>query len=466
MKETTKVIEEHKLVWKKTGCTIMSDGWTDKRRRTILNFSVNSPKGTVFLKSIDASYITKTADKIFEMIDEVVEQVGEENVVQIVTDNAANYKVAGAMLMYKRKKLYWTPCAAHCIDLMLEDLVRPAVTRFATSYLTLRCLAENKSALIRMFTSNEWTISKFAKTADGKLIEEVIMDKEFWKDVIICLKGAGPLIKVLRLVDSDEEPTMGLIYETMDQTKEKIQVNFNSVQKSSTSVLSHFYFITTYKPLWDIIDVRWDRQMHRPLHAAGYYLNPKLHYGADFKADYEVKRGFPIAMAALETNTAAQWWESYGDEHPELQKFAICVLSLTCSSSGCERNWSAFEMVHRKRRNRLKQKTMNDVVFVMTNSRLSKNNKTRKVVDCELEFDDIDSDNEWIVEDGGDNEILDFTIGEDLDGEAQNEEHEVAATAEDEFEIHNLDDEFEGDEDGMEDMGIGFDENVLKDLMN
>jgi len=23
--------------------------------------------------------------------------------------------------MQKRKKLYWTPCAAHCIDLMLED---------------------------------------------------------------------------------------------------------------------------------------------------------------------------------------------------------------------------------------------------------------------------------------------------------------------------------------------------------
>ncbi|PNX74391.1 HAT family dimerization domain containing protein, partial [Trifolium pratense] len=93
MEETTKVIEEHKLVWKKTGCTIMSDGRTDKRR-TILNFLVNSPK---------------------------VEQVGEENVVQIVTDNAANYKAAGAMLMEKRKKLYWTPCAAHCIDLMLED---------------------------------------------------------------------------------------------------------------------------------------------------------------------------------------------------------------------------------------------------------------------------------------------------------------------------------------------------------
>ncbi|MCI19949.1 hypothetical protein A2U01_0041109, partial [Trifolium medium] len=39
-------------------------------------------------------------------------------------------------------------------------------------------------------------------------------------------------------------------------------------------------------------------------------------------------------MAAFETKTAAQWCESYGDEHPKLQKFAIRVLSLTCSSSG------------------------------------------------------------------------------------------------------------------------------------
>ncbi|PNY08093.1 HAT family dimerization domain containing protein [Trifolium pratense] len=123
--------------------------------------------------------------------------------------------------------------------------------------------------------------------------------------------------------------------------------------------------------------------------------------------------GSPIAMAALETKTAAQWWESYGDEPPELQNFAFRVLSLTCSSSRCKRNWSAFEMVHTKWRNRLMQKTMNDVVFVMTNSKLSKKEKkTRKIVDCELEFDDIDSDNEWIVEDEGsiDNEILDFTI--------------------------------------------------------
>jgi len=62
----------------------MTDGWTDRKRRTILNFLVNSPRGTVFLKSIDAFDICKTAEKIFKMIDDIVKVVGEENVIQIV----------------------------------------------------------------------------------------------------------------------------------------------------------------------------------------------------------------------------------------------------------------------------------------------------------------------------------------------------------------------------------------------
>ena len=118
---TKDALEVHRTAWKKTGWTIMTEGWTDKRRITILNFLVNNSKGTIFLKSIDASAISKTANKICKMLDDIVEEIGEENVVQIVTDNAANYKATDELLMKKRKTLYWTPCAAHCIDLMLED---------------------------------------------------------------------------------------------------------------------------------------------------------------------------------------------------------------------------------------------------------------------------------------------------------------------------------------------------------
>jgi hypothetical protein len=76
----------------------MSDGWTNKTRKTILNFLVNSPKGSGFLTSIDAPHKSKTADKIFEMIDQIVEEIREENVVYIITDNAENYKSVDAML--------------------------------------------------------------------------------------------------------------------------------------------------------------------------------------------------------------------------------------------------------------------------------------------------------------------------------------------------------------------------------
>lgn len=35
----------------------------------------------------------------------------------------------------------------------------------------------------------------------------------------------------------------------------------------------------------------------------------------------------------------------FGSQTPNLQKLAIKILSLTCSASGCERNWSVLEQV-------------------------------------------------------------------------------------------------------------------------
>ena len=55
--KTDLVLQEYKEEWKKTGCAIMSDGWTDKNRRSICNFLVNSPKGTIFMYSLDTSDI-------------------------------------------------------------------------------------------------------------------------------------------------------------------------------------------------------------------------------------------------------------------------------------------------------------------------------------------------------------------------------------------------------------------------
>ncbi|GJR04378.1 zf-BED domain-containing protein [Tanacetum coccineum] len=300
---TKSLLEEYKNEWKKTGCTLMTDGWSDRKNRPICNFLVNNPKGTIFLASIDTSDISKTKEKVFAMLDDFVKKISEEHVVQVVTDNAANYKAAGEMLMNKRNKLFWTPCAAHCIDLMLEDfekkikehkvtivkgrrvvsfiynrtrlicllkefsngkeLLKPGATRFATSYLTLCRLYELKGAWISMFASEKWENSNFAKSQAGKNIESIVLDNVgFWRSVNTCCTAAIPLIRVLRMVDSDS-PDMGFILDAMVNAKKEIKSMYKDVQ-------------SMYQPVLDIIDEKWENQLQRPLHVAGKWMEKGL----------------------------------------------------------------------------------------------------------------------------------------------------------------------------------------------
>ena len=74
----------------------------------------------------------------------------------------------------------------------------------------------------------------------------------------------GPIVKVLRLVDNEKKPAMGYIYEAMERAKLAIQSALSQQQDE-------------YKIISDIVDNRWNSQLHHPLHAAGYYLNPKFY---------------------------------------------------------------------------------------------------------------------------------------------------------------------------------------------
>ena len=178
--------------WKTYGCTIMSDGWTGPTKLSIINFMVYSKGSTIFLKSVDASNKIKDNKYIYGLLKDVIKEVGETNVVQIVTDNGSTFVKAGKLLM-KKYNLYWTPCAAHCIDLMFVDIakrstvselitnarkitnfiynhgwllakvrkvcggdiVRPGATRFATNYIALESFLKKRADLKKIFISDE-----------------------------------------------------------------------------------------------------------------------------------------------------------------------------------------------------------------------------------------------------------------------------------------------------------------------
>lgn len=152
-----------------------------------------------------------------------------------------------------------------------RNLHRPAVTRFATSFITLAQMHKLRSQLRKMIVSDDWKHSKWAKEAGGKKVTCTVMQQRFWDNVKYALKLTGPLVTVLRMVDGDKKPAMGYIYESMTRAKEAIATSFWNKKDE-------------YAKAYEIIDKRWECQLHRPLHAAGYFLNPEMYYDNEEKA--------------------------------------------------------------------------------------------------------------------------------------------------------------------------------------
>ncbi|KAJ8620417.1 hypothetical protein MRB53_028946 [Persea americana] len=403
--------------------------------------------------------IIEDAPNLFKLLDKVVEEVGEENVVQVITENTASYKAAGKMLEEKRRNLFWTPCAAYCIDKMLEDfmkikwvrecmekgqkiskfiynrtwllnlmrkeftggreLVRVAITRSATSFATLQSLFEHKACLKRMFQSNKWLSSRLSKLEEGNEVEKIVLNPTFWKKMQYVRKSVDPIVQVLQKVDTAEGLPMPSIYHDMYRAKLAIKAIHGDDERK-------------YGPFWCVIANHWNSLFHHPLYMAAYFLNPSYRYRSDFIAHPEVIRGLNECIVRLEPDNGrrisasmqisefvsakadfgtelaistrtgldpASWWQQHGINCLELQRIATRILSQTCSSFGCEHNWSTFDQIHSRRRNRLAQKRLNDLVYVHYNLRL-RERQLRGKPDDSISVDSVLSESldDWVVE--------------------------------------------------------------------
>ncbi|GAU50474.1 hypothetical protein TSUD_282520 [Trifolium subterraneum] len=103
------------------------------------------------------------------------------------------------------------------------------------------------------------------------------------------------------------------------------------------------------------------------------------------------------------------WWNTFGHSVPNVQKWAIKILRRqTASSSGCERNWSVFERIHTKKRNRLEHQRLNDLVYVHFNLRLKNRAFNKKGAYDSIDYERIYDIEFWITdEDTNSTPILD-----------------------------------------------------------
>lgn len=457
VKEMQLYAEGVKQSWRDTGCSILLDVWVDGKDRNLINFLVDCPKGAVYLRSADISASIGDVDALLCLFEGVLLEVGVENVLQMVSYSSKLdcIHVAGKQLQKKYKSVFWTVSASHCIELMLQeiemmgsfkdildkaksltrfiynhamvlellrnytdgkDLVKPSKIRSASSFLTLENILLEEENLKKMFSSSEWSRSIWASKMEGKKAAYLMGDHSFWTGALKLSKVAIPLVRVLCLINEDDKHRVDYIYETFDQVKETICDAFGCDE-------------ALYMPFWDLIDNVWDNRLHNPLHSAGYFFNPSLKYSSDFSFDSEVGGDvlFCIINMARDLQTEdkvyqfdhyrladgifceggdamenrnnfapVMWWSKYAGQHPELQRFAIRVLSQTCNgASRYMLKRSLAEKLLTKGRNRLEQHRLRDLTFVHYNLHL-KNFKSGTI--CDSESGEIDPMNDWIAD--------------------------------------------------------------------
>ncbi|XP_031258704.1 uncharacterized protein LOC116116792 [Pistacia vera] len=216
---------------------------------------------------LDVFDVEKDAGTLFNLFEEIALWVGPNNIVHLVTNNGENYKVVGRMLCEKYNSITWSPYATHCINLMLKDIVemnhivnlsrcasevtkfvynhsfvlallrknqawtkiiRPSTTRFATTFIALSSLHQDKHDLQSTVTNKAFVESQYAKTKKGKTFISIILDNRFWDDVGIISKVVGPLMYMLRIVDSDKRSSIGYVYDDMYRTRMWIKKLFKN----------------------------------------------------------------------------------------------------------------------------------------------------------------------------------------------------------------------------------------------
>eukprot|EP01018_Ginkgo_biloba_P040756 Gb_13500 [translate_table: standard] len=117
-----KQLEPVRDEWPKVGCSIIMDGWTDRRNRPLFNIMVSCSRGPYFMRAIDCSLKEKNAIFQSKLLCEAVEQVGPSYVVQVIIDATPVCKAASMMVQNKYRHIYWIPCFVHAMNNVLKDL--------------------------------------------------------------------------------------------------------------------------------------------------------------------------------------------------------------------------------------------------------------------------------------------------------------------------------------------------------
>ncbi|GBG63708.1 hypothetical protein CBR_g39250 [Chara braunii] len=286
-------------------------------------------------------------------------------------------------------EIYWLPCTAHCMDLLLHDickewaaeiiskanrevtffrvhrwprsalrialvkfpdlkcscLLRPAQTRFGTHYVMLQRLEVCEKAIRRIVTGQEWEAQVWRGDIRAKafFMEETVLDRVFWTDVRKLTAVMKEPYNVLREVDKDVH-CLSCIYDMACRlpgfvrsapiSAEQREDILRDVGNRTDMLLSPIHAVARLldPQLRDItvfsnVDLmtQFESVVERLIGKKG---STRFDDCMDQLYDFQFGRGVldtPQAKKRAAKDNAVLWWEAHGVGHPEIRELAIRV---------------------------------------------------------------------------------------------------------------------------------------------
>ncbi|KAH7297999.1 hypothetical protein KP509_25G022600 [Ceratopteris richardii] len=169
--------------WKRFGCSIVCDGWSDARNRPIINIMVSCIYGSMFLKYVDTSGEVKTCEYIFEILKEAIKDSILNQALKVTTFVTMRPSILALFRKHSSK-----------------DLLKPAQTRFAYMFIMLSNLLDERvyNGMRSMVVSVEYTRKKVCQTRKAKDVSGIVLSAFFWRSAREIVSICAPILKEVK----------------------------------------------------------------------------------------------------------------------------------------------------------------------------------------------------------------------------------------------------------------------------
>nr|CAG8451399.1 5077_t:CDS:2 [Entrophospora candida] len=321
----------------------------------------------LFWKALETKESSHTAEYISEKLEEVINEVGQDKVVAVLTDNAANMKKAHKILNNKFNKIIFIdlPWAKEIID-SVKDIVK----FFKKHHIEGSCLNRiqiekiGKRIQLQLPGNTRWGSHNFClNSIIAKLISKLVDTNSFWPATELLCSFLKLFVDMFKIFESDK-PNLSSVYN-------EFIILGNEISKSTIPIKD------------EVLDIynHYNEKLYHPAIAIAYFFDPR------YKGKYLPDRISSISYIVEETvkltdkanigkltkeimeyhakssrfssnflwlkeaiEEPITWWTSLEKDVPILSQVAIKLMKIPASSAASERNWSDFDyLIHMKK---------------------------------------------------------------------------------------------------------------------